>query len=205
MSILTGDWVSLRGLEFEAILGVLDWEQHTPQRVVVDVDLALGLAEAGEADDLEASVDYARVAEQLTFLVQQGRFRLLESIALAACRLLLATPVGCEGRARIDEVRIRLQKPEVMGGCPVPGIHMSRQRPMAMADVSSSAGVVHELLVRTPRSSAWRVTIDPGGRWSPDAGQSHLTVGGQAMAEDGGEVVAGDAGAVLLVVSGAPT
>ncbi len=201
---MTGDWVSLRALEFEAILGVLDWEQHTPQRVIVDVDLALGLAAAGEADDLEASVDYARVAEQLTFLVQQGRFRLLESIALAACRLLLATPVRCEGRARIDEVRIRLQKPDVMGGCPVPGIHMSRQRPMAMADVSSSAGVVHELLIHTPRSSAWRVTLDPEARWSPEEEQTHLIVGGHA-ADEHGEVVAGDAGAVLLVVSGART
>ena len=96
MSILSGDWVSLRGLEFEAILGVLDCEQHTPQRVIVDVELAVGLSTGGVEYDLEASVEYASVAEQLTFLVQKGRFRLLESISLAACRLLLATPVGCE-------------------------------------------------------------------------------------------------------------
>ena len=203
MSILTGDWVSLRGLEFEAILGVLDWEQHTPQRVIVDVDLALGLAAAGEADDLEASVDYARVSEQLTFLVQEGRFRLLESIALAACRLCLASPASCEGRAQIHEVRVRLQKPDVMGGCPVPGIHMSRLHPLPMASVLDGAGVVQELLVETVRSAAWRVTLAPGARWRPEDGQTHLTVGGQASPDGSGELRAGDSGAVLLVVRAA--
>ncbi len=199
MSVLTGDWVSLRGLAFEAVLGVLDWEQQTPQRVIIDVDLRLSLTRAGEDDDLAASVDYAQVADQLRFLVQEGRFRLLESIALAACRLLLADPEPCEARAKIDEVRIRLQKPEVMGGNPVPGVSMSREGPTDLSERTVSEGVREALLVRTPRSIAWRRVLEAGAGWTPEPGQACLVLGGAS--EEGTSFLAGSSGLVLLVVA----
>lgn len=191
--------MSLRGLVFEAILGVLDWEQHKPQQVVIDVDLRLSLTRAGDDDDLAASVNYAQVADQLRFLVQEGRFRLLESIALAGCRLLLADPEVCEGRAKLDEVRIRLQKPEVMGGNPVPGVSMSREGPVDLSEHTVAEGVREALLVRTPRTTAYRRVLEAGASWTPEQDEACLVLGGTHDA--GTKFVAGASGLVLLVVA----
>jgi dihydroneopterin aldolase len=199
VSVLTGDWVSLRGLEFKATLGVLEWEQQTSQRVVIDVDLRLSLTRAGDDDELAASVDYAQVADQLKFLVQEGRFRLLESIALAGCRLLLADPEPCEERARIDEVRIRLQKPEVMGGNPVPAVSMSREGPTDLSERIVLEGVREALLVHTPRTTAWRRVLDAGTSWTPEPHQACFVLGGAF--EEGTSFLAGSSGLVLLVVA----
>jgi len=186
-------------LEFEAVLGVLDWEQQTPQRVILDVDLRLSLTRAGDEDELAASVDYARVADQLRFLVQEGRFRLLESIALAGCRLLLADPEACEGRAKIDEVRIRLQKPEVMGGNPVPGVSMSREAPTDALGHTVVEGVREALLVRTPRTTAYRRVLEAGASWTPEPDEACFVLGGTHEADT--RFLASASGLVLLVVS----
>lgn len=104
------DRIVLDGMAFRAIHGVNPDEQVTPQRFEVDVELSLDLRPAGGTDDLERTIDYARVYERCRDIVEHRHFGLIEALAEAiAADLLAGFPV--------DEVTVRVRKPDVrLGG-----------------------------------------------------------------------------------------
>ena len=178
MQVLTGDWVGVASMRMDATLGVLDWEQRTTQPVDVEVALRVDLQQAGEDDALDATINYAAVAEQLRFMLEKGRWPLLESLGLAACRLLLFPPLDRESRAAVQEVMVRFAKPEVLGGNPVPWVSMHRCAPMACETIELGDSAVATLLVATPNTTAWRVDVEAGGTWVAPKGISLLRVAG---------------------------
>lgn len=66
----------VEGLVIRARCGVTDAERAAPQPLRLDLDY---LYEAGERDDLYATVDYGRVVECMAELLEKGEFRLLET------------------------------------------------------------------------------------------------------------------------------
>jgi dihydroneopterin aldolase len=157
------DWITLDTFEVSCIVGVLDAEQRTPQPLVLGLRLGLDLTAAGDEDALDRSVDYATVTDLVTFLVVEGRFRLLESMGLAIARLLLAPPAAGEGRAAIDRVELTLRKPTILGGRAVPGVAMARDREsLAIPRVRWADGVDADVLIVTPRTRAYRVRVPAG-------------------------------------------
>ena len=128
MQVLTGDWVGVASLRVDATLGVLDWEQRTTQAVDVEIAMRLDLQRSGEEDALDATINYAGVAEQVRFMLEKGRWRLLESLGLAVCRLLLYPPLDREMRAPVQEVAVRFAKPEVLSANPIPWVSMLWRR-----------------------------------------------------------------------------
>lgn len=101
-------WIGFRDLAVECIIGVLDHERQTPQALYVDLELRYHPASAPAQDDLALSVDYSRVATQVTELLQAGRFGLLESAAQA-----IGTQVA-QTYPAIDELRLELRKPHAL-------------------------------------------------------------------------------------------
>ncbi len=161
MSVLTEDWITIDALVVRCIVGVLDRERHTPQAVHIDMGLQVDLTEAADRDDLAATVNYANVTDQLRFLATQGRFRLIETLGLAALRAILAPPESVEERAQVCDAWIRIRKPEVLGGNPIPGVFLRRRAPMGI-----------EPLALTTDTDARRIVLEPGQRWRLP---SHLT------------------------------
>ncbi len=104
------DRILLDGMVFQGTHGVNPEEQVTPQPFEVDVELALNLQPAGLNDDLEQTVDYARVFDVCRQIVESTRFNLVEALAEAiAHEILSGFPV--------DEVTVRIRKPRVkLGG-----------------------------------------------------------------------------------------
>lgn len=96
------DCIRLKGLRFEAYLGVSEQERARPQPVELDVELRLPLQDAGRADDLAATVDYAAVFEAVKGAVEHRSFRLLEALAERAAQAAL--------RSGAREVVVRARK-----------------------------------------------------------------------------------------------
>ncbi len=106
------DRILLAGMAFLGRHGVFEEEQRVPQRFVVDLELVLDLRPAAAADDLALTVDYAAVRETVRAVVEDDRFRLLETLAeTIAGRILASYPV--------DEVTVRVRKPGVRLGGPL--------------------------------------------------------------------------------------
>lgn len=117
------DRILLEGMVFEGTHGVYPEEQVTPQPFEVDVELALNLQPAGMSDDLELTIDYARVFDVCRQIVESTRFNLIEALAEAIAEELLT------GFAATESVTVRIRKPKVQLGGPfrAAGIEIRRR------------------------------------------------------------------------------
>ena len=75
------DRIFLRGMRFMACHGVLPHEQEVPQPFEVDVELGLSLRAAGESDDLDDTVNYAKVYDVVSTVLTVTRKYLIEALA----------------------------------------------------------------------------------------------------------------------------
>ena len=75
------DRIFLRGMRFMACHGVLPHEQEVPQPFEVDVELGLSLRAAGESDDLDDTVNYAKAYDVVSTVLTVTRKYLIEAIA----------------------------------------------------------------------------------------------------------------------------
>lgn len=202
------DEITLDGVRIDGIVGVLDFEQREAQPIELGVTLGLDLGPSGDADDLGATVDYAVVRDVVVFLATEGRFRLIETMALSMLRAILAVPAAPEERALVAHATVTIRKPTILGG-PVPGLRMTRDQAWARRTTaaSSAGGVRVEVLHEVARHASWRIVLDPGATWRAPAEAAGLViagavVGGPWLAADGPRAwTAGPTGAVVVAVS----
>jgi len=174
------DWIVLSELRFDAIVGILPAEQANAQPLEIELKLGVDLDGAASSGDLSQTVDYAAVAEQVRFLAQQGRWRLIESLGTAICRLLLASPAKQDSRASVDRVELRIRKPAVLDGLAIPGVTLRRTADWCkLAKTKAPSRTTLEQLEATPLSAAYRVHIDPGTSWQPPAGLALMVLAGR--------------------------
>ena len=89
------DLVSIRDLSVQAVIGAHDWEREITQTLVVSVEMAADVRTSARRDDLADALDYSAVAQTIVSVVQDGRFRLIETAAeRVAERLLTEHPVA---------------------------------------------------------------------------------------------------------------
>ena len=84
------DYVSVKGLSVPAVIGVHDWERKTEQTLAISVDMVTDVRKAAASDDLADALDYSAVAETITAVVRDGKFRLIETAAERIAERLLA-------------------------------------------------------------------------------------------------------------------
>lgn len=105
------DTIALDGLEVDCIVGVYPSERQTLQPVRLDIALHLDTRRAGTASRLKYTVDYARLAGEIRFLLQASKYTLIESAAEALARYLLAPSRPSLRRAPVEAVRVSITKP----------------------------------------------------------------------------------------------
>jgi dihydroneopterin aldolase len=106
------DYVSIRDLAVSAVIGVHPWEREIEQTLVVSVDMVPETADvrkAAASDDLADALDYSAVADAISAVLCEGRFRLIETAAeRVAGHLLTGFP--------LTWLRLELRKPITAGG-----------------------------------------------------------------------------------------
>lgn len=102
------DRLSLLGMRFSARHGVLAHEKVEPQPFEVDVVLHADLSRPAESDALADTVDYSALHELVGAIVTGPSFDLIEALAGAIARAVLAAT----DPAVVDAVEVRVRKPE---------------------------------------------------------------------------------------------
>ena len=83
------DFVKIKGLEVNAVIGVFDWERAIEQPLLIDVSMATDISEAGKSDDINDAINYKEVCDDITELCQQTKALLIERLAeLIAAHIL---------------------------------------------------------------------------------------------------------------------
>jgi 7,8-dihydroneopterin aldolase/epimerase/oxygenase len=118
------DRIVLAGMVFLARHGVNDWEKVQEQRFEVDVELGVDTQAAAAADDLAQTIDYRGVYEATRRVVEETTLELIEALAEAIAREILAAHAG------VEEVVVRVRKPDVDLGGPLDyaGVEIRRGR-----------------------------------------------------------------------------
>jgi dihydroneopterin aldolase len=97
----------LRGLQVQARIGIHDFEQQAPQRLIIDVDLYVSLAETQVSNDqLDEVVDYDFVRQVVQQRVAQGHIGLQETLCDDIMAALLAHP-------GVQAAQVSTRKPDV--------------------------------------------------------------------------------------------
>ena len=118
------DRIALTNMVFQARHGVNEREKVEAQRFEVDVELVLDLGPAGRHDDLRRTVDYRDVYDATRRVVEATSFDLIEALAEAIAGEVLGE------QALVEEVVVRVRKPEVRLGGPLDhaSVEIARRR-----------------------------------------------------------------------------
>jgi dihydroneopterin aldolase len=107
---MTGDAITLRGMRFHTLVGLLPHEEHIPQPLELDVTVYVSLRRVGVTDSPKALLDYRRLYELVADAVGTSHHRLLEGL----CEQIAAKALTLD---HVDRVRIAARKPHA----PIPG------------------------------------------------------------------------------------
>ena len=113
--------VFVRDLEIVVSVGVLEREKRYEQRIIISADLFVRDDYDGSSDRLADVLDYGKVVDGIVRLVQREHVNLIETLAERIADHCLAD-------GRVEAVRIRIEKPEVLEHCRSVGIEIERLR-----------------------------------------------------------------------------
>lgn len=156
------DVIELRGLLTDCIVGVYPEERRTAQTLQVDLALFVDTRAAAAGAGLRASLDYARLAGEIRFLLETCRFRLLETAADALCSYILAPPAEDTPHAQVEAVSVRLIKPGALGGNPVPSLEIHRVREELALEVEEQAWGRVDVIHHGQDCGIYRLRVAPG-------------------------------------------
>ena len=101
------DIVFIEQLEVQAILGILPEERTTPQRVVIELQLETDSRPAAQSKNIDDTLDYAALAEQVRTLTVAGEYLLIETLINDIADLCLRLPLA-------QAVTVRVYKPQAV-------------------------------------------------------------------------------------------
>jgi FolB domain-containing protein len=104
------DRILIDALEVECIVGIRPAERLRKQHVRVHLDLGLDLSRPGKSGRIAHTVDYSRVATEVTNLLQFRAYKLIEVATEELALSLLAL------HPALERVTLRLEKPEALRG-----------------------------------------------------------------------------------------
>jgi dihydroneopterin aldolase len=111
--------VFVHNLELIASVGILEHEKRYEQPILISADLAVRDDYDGVSDRVSDVLDYSKLVEGITRLVQSDHVNLIETLAERIAAFCLADQ-------RVLNVRIRIEKPDAMPACRSVGIEIER-------------------------------------------------------------------------------
>jgi dihydroneopterin aldolase len=190
------DVLEIVALPIRCMIGIHPHERQTPQDLIVSLRLHIDVSAAADRADLTATVDYSRLAAEVTFLVQRGRFLLIESAAVAIATAVL------HGQPRVNLVEVIVEKPGALGGQGFPRLHLRRRR----AGPSLSRLVVLHEAADVDERTLQRLTLPAGATWfvPRDVEVWSVDVGAAGAMVTGGELEGSDPPRSYVVAATTP-
>jgi len=113
--------VFLRDMVLACSIGVYRHEKDAPQRVRVNLDLAVREGDKPLQDDVGDVVDYAAIADGVRGIVGAGHVNLVETLAERIAAFCLAD-------SRVDSAQVRVEKLDVFADAAAAGVEIVRHR-----------------------------------------------------------------------------
>lgn len=141
--------ISLHKFKVNCFIGCLNKERIEKQQIEVNLNLTMNGMPALSDDKISDTWDYTELAKQIGFILEAGRFHLLETAARFVARYLLLPHV--HEKFTIDSLELSLTKFDVVG-----------QNSNAMVSVLANAGDF--TYKREIKSWGWVDVVDENSR-----------------------------------------
>ena len=97
--------INIDALLFECIIGILDFERHTPQKVMIDAEISYRYK--------NEFIDYAKVAEHIKISMKKHQFKLIEEALISLQNSLK------HDFPQIMSLSLTISKPDILPDCRV--------------------------------------------------------------------------------------
>ena len=111
----------VRDLVLEASIGVYETEKGAPQRVRINVDLAVEAPDKPFSDEIAGVVSYEPIVTAAKEIVAEGHVNLVETLAERLIERCLANP-------RVHRARVRVEKLDIFPEATSVGVEIERER-----------------------------------------------------------------------------
>jgi len=115
--------VFVRDLIHDATIGVHEHEKAGPQPLRISIDLTVSELSGPTHDELEKVVCYEDVVRKVQRICDEGHVNLIETLAERIS-------ASCLADARVQAVRVRVEKPNAFEECASVGIEIERLQPL---------------------------------------------------------------------------
>jgi len=116
------DIIYIRNLKVQCVIGVWEWERRCKQTLYLDLEMAGDVQRAAASDALEDALDYKAISRRVTALLQDSRFKLVETLAEATARTL-------QEEFHIPWLRLRVNKRGALRNAGDVGVVIERGAP----------------------------------------------------------------------------
>ena len=113
--------VFIRDFMVECLIGVYEHEKRSPQRVRINLDLAVDEGEHPIIDDILNVVSYETMANGILAIADEGHVNLVETLAERIAGM-------CFDDQRVDSVRVRIEKLDILQNAGSVGVEIERFR-----------------------------------------------------------------------------
>ena len=107
---MTRSTIRVEDLRVDCLIGCLDPERRKAQEIRIDLRLSLDATPAADADDLSRTRDYAALAREVTFILREGRFQLLETASRFLLRYLMLPLLDDDPRPPVLSAAVAITK-----------------------------------------------------------------------------------------------
>jgi dihydroneopterin aldolase len=111
--------VFVRDMVVETSIGVYDHEKHAPQRVRINLDLAVLEGEGVQNDDIATVLSYEDLVTGTREICRDGHVNLVETLGEKLADMCLADP-------RVRKVIVRVEKLDVFEDAAAVGVEIER-------------------------------------------------------------------------------
>jgi len=115
--------VFIRDLMLTCLIGVHKHERKQPQRICINLDLAVSEEEVVSTDRLEDVLCYEEVADKIRYIVRQKHVSLVETLAENIAN-------SCLEDRRVKVARVRIEKLDVFQDAASAGVEIERFSPV---------------------------------------------------------------------------
>ena len=98
------DKIHIHNLLVRCVIGAFEHERDHRQDVVFDITLHADLGRAADSDNLDDTIDYKALRDQVVLKVEASSFHLLEALAEQVAAICLAHPL-------VEKVNLTVHKP----------------------------------------------------------------------------------------------
>jgi FolB domain-containing protein len=115
------DKLHIRDLMLRCIIGLNDWEREKKQDILINITLYADLMTACQSDNIEDTVDYKTIKQNVVDMVEASSYMLVERLAQNIADI-------CLENSRVQRVKVMIDKTGALRFARSVGVEITREQ-----------------------------------------------------------------------------